>query len=424
MKGKSGHRTYPVAFFFAGFCNIETATYFSDGMNMNQMRIFYTWLLAGLPMVIAAQDVKELYRMPKEQTVEYRVGVMLEDKKKPEAAILGTNGQVYIEDDGEYQGYGHNVGAKNLRYIKDKKGNIYVTGWADGRLGIWESTDWGISWELAGELAPDKDIIYYTVHTDEKSGDLNILYATSEGEGENCEASIWLVTSGNAGRKWSDPLLMNQKPAGCNRLMVSMTSFKDGKRWVIWTDENKFIVDRSYDGSRWLRNDISVTTDYKGDIRYGIPDMIIDNSNSQLQGMIYVSGVSQGDSTMVAWLRKSGNVGDSWTSNIPLDPAYEGDQYYPSLGIDREVGALYAVWLGRQGDELEAWFGYSLDAGQRFTSQKLASWPAGETDLELMDKPIAVTAQNEKIVVTWLEVSGNEVVQKVRIFRQEDLFEL
>ncbi len=394
-------------------------------MNLNPMKSALIWILTLAPLWGFSQEITELGRFPLDGVSKFRVGVILEEKKKPESTILGPFGSVYVEDDGSWKDYLHNILATDLRFIADRKGTLYLTGLNDkGELEIRESSDRGETWQLSGKLIPKREVAFYTVHSDRKTGDLHVLYATQEGEGESCKASVWLITSGNAGRKWSDPLLLNEKLASCERIMASMTSFRDGKRWAIWTDDNKFVVDRSYDGDRWLRTDISVLADYQGGMEFGVPNMIIDNSQSQMGGMIYLSGVTAGDSSTVAWVRKSGNVGDSWTGNVPLDPEYAGNQYYPALAVDHEVGALYATWLAESDGNLEAWFGYSLDAGQTFKRTKLSEWSKPALAMEAYSMPIDVAAYQGRILVTWLEVRDGDLVQKAAEFTQNDLFNL
>ena len=290
---------------------------------------------------------------------------------------------------------------------------------------IWASSDFGETWERTGTFTDGKnEINFFTVHCDKKAGDIYLLYATEANNGDSCVATIWMVTTSNQGKKWTEPMRLNADDISCARVTASMTSFEDGKLWSIWTDDNKFLVDRTYDGKTWLRNDISVLADYKGGMEFGVPRMIMDNSRSKLRGMIYMSGVSPTDSTTVAWVRKSGNLGDSWTGNVAVDPSYEGGQYYPALSIDMSVGSLYAAWLGVKQDSTQAFFAHSLDAGQTFKPVTLSSWPSANIDIEKLGQPVDIAAYDEKILITWIEIEGDELVHKAVSYKQEDLFDL
>ncbi len=379
-----------------------------------------------IPMLATSQEIKELYRIPLANADELRVGVTVESSRKSNGSILGTDGKVYVEDDGTWTGYDHGIQASDKLFVMNKKGDLYIVGRVDDGLGIWASADLGRSWEKTGTFSDTKnnEITFFSVHCDKKAGDLYILYATQTNAGEECVATIWMVNSSNEGKKWTEPLRLNGEDVSCSRVTASMTSFEDGKLWSIWTDYNKFLVDRSYDGKTWLRNDISVLADYKGGMEYGVPRMIMDNSRSKLRGMIYMSGVTPTDSTTIAWVRKSGNLGDSWNGNVPVDASYSGSQYYPALSIDMTVGSLFAVWIGVRGDTTEAYFAHSLDAGQTFKPVVMSEWSTTEIPMDKFGQPIDVAAYEEKILVTWIEIDGEDLVQKTLSYKQKDLFDL
>ncbi len=391
-------------------------------MNSRTMKYVVTGILIMNVLTAGAQEITEMLRMPSGGAGEYVVGAQFEPKKKPQVVVLGADGKAYLKENSVWKGYATGIEASDLRYVMDKKGTLYVTGRAGNGIAVWESSDLGQTWERAGEYSAE-NAEYYTTYCNMKSGDLHLIYAVTEGEGEDCRAYIRMVSTGNAGKKWTDPVQLDSDGSGCHQIMASIASFKDGKLFSIWSNGGTFKFDRSYDNDRWLRNDIPVTNDLPELSANGKLQLVMDNSDSQLAGMLYLSGVSKNDSTMVAWIRSSGKLGDTWTSPASLKPDYAGSQYFPHITVDNTTGALFAAWLGVSDGMTEVWFGYSLDAGKKFESQKLASWDS-TGDMDHFSKPVSVAAHGGSILITWIESNGTELVQKAAEFSQDELFDL
>lgn len=387
------------------------------------MRILITLFTLMLPGIVYGQEIKELLSMPRAEDGAYKVEIALEQKKRPEAVVLGADGVIYTELDGEWLPSNATFEAENLQLEMDKKSNIHITGLSGDGLQLWKSTDLGVSWEKAGKYTFKEGVpVFYTLHSDMKSGDLHLIYTVTSGNGESCKAHYYLVSTSTSGKKWTDRVLLNEGGASCENIAASMSSFKDGKLFSIWTDDNKFKVDRSYDGKNWLRGDIEITSDYEGGLKYGMPIMSMDNSGSQLQGVIYLNGASPQDSVSSGWIRKTGNLGDSWTNNLPLTTDFSGAQYFPDMSIDHSTGVLYTAWFGETEEGIDVYLGYSVDGGLKFKTKKISNAPFPSMVFDQQVQPIAVYAHEGIIVVTWLNFTGNDVKQFVASMKQDDVF--
>jgi hypothetical protein len=377
--------------------------------------------LCLVPGVMMGQEIHELYSG--QGAVPYTTGVAMDQKKDPNPVVLGVDGKIYSMEDGEWTMRSKDFEATRIKFGADKKGDMHVAGLTSGTLVLWESKDLGSSWEETGSYSfaqgnPD----FYTLDGDLKSGELFMIYSEKTTEGESCKLSYQMVSTSSMGKKWSDPILLNEGGAKCDNIAASMTSFKDGKRFAIWLDGEKFKVDRSYDGKKWLSSDISITTTFLGNLTHGLPEMVMDNSKTQLGGMIYLVGESVADSVSSVWMRKTANLGDVWTSNLPLDPTFKGDQYYPTLRVDNSTGVIYTAWYGKSEEGFHAYLGYSVNGGQKFTNKRLSETPFGGFDSDKIEEPISLEAMNGKIVITWLEFYEEAVSQKVMVLKQDDLF--
>ncbi len=80
---------------------------------------------------------------------------------------------------------------------------------------------------------------------------------------QGCTSNVMLSKSSN-GRKWDTPVMIAQTPGDCSPhgsiKEASPSVSAEGRTLVSWSNKNNIFMDRSYDGSVWLTNDMILTT--------------------------------------------------------------------------------------------------------------------------------------------------------------------
>ena len=207
-----------------------------------------------------------------------------------------------------------------------------------------------------------------------------------------CESSVLFSTTSNDGKKWSDPVLINQTPGDCAEDALTMQGGApviglDGKIFVAWSNRGTIYLDRSYDkGSTWLSNDLAIGKHQAGgsmkipgfERGYGAPLLAVDNSLSFFRGTLYLvwADQSKGENDTDIWFMRSTNRGDFWSppQRINKDSTTR-HQFLPSMEIDETTGIIYIVYYDRRSyDDLrtDVYLSYSTDGGNQFTEIKLS----------------------------------------------------
>jgi len=130
------------------------------------------------------------------------------------------------------------------------------------------SSDGGSSWEVENffgnqpphdEVRPRPAVLH--------RGSLYATWTQFNRDGETdstCHSNILLSMSSNDGRKWSEPVQINQAPGDCHDDAQTMQGAApavntEGKLFVTWSNRGVIFLDRSYDGGKtWLSNDLAV----------------------------------------------------------------------------------------------------------------------------------------------------------------------
>jgi hypothetical protein len=193
--------------------------------------------------------------------------------------------------------------------IADSKGDFYFFHLSDPTFGkggyetekldrivVQYSGDGGETWsegESIGLNSPkDQDKEWPAV---DSKNNLYVTWTQFDKYGDTdpaCHSSIMLSTSRN-GKKWSDPIQISQTPGNCidddNTAEGAMPAVTfDGKMFVAWANQGKIFLDRSFDGTMWLSNDLAIAEQTGGwDLKIpghdrcnGMPVFLTDRSKS------------------------------------------------------------------------------------------------------------------------------------------------
>lgn len=364
-------------------------------------------------------------------------------------ASVAPDRLVYTQDGGEtwieskpsnsYGFYGSPI------LISDVKGDIYWfhssdpngkgtadEGWLD-RIVSQKSTSGGVKWEQGvsvgrnaakNQLSPSaavnlrKQYVYLTwTQFDE--------YAKPD---TACHSNVMFSLSTNAGKKWTDPIRINQHPGDCldndgtaTGAMPAVAA--DGKIFVVWSNQGYIFMDRSYDeGKMWLQNDLPIaeqsggwSTEIPGlSHSNGMPVLMIDNSTSRFHGSLYVLWADQrnGKNDTDIWLMRSTNRGDNWTLPQRINKDAGGKhQFLPGMTVDQATGNIYVVYYDRRNhDDLQTdvYLAYSSDGGNAFNEVKISENPFVPTASKSLGNHIGVAAYKGTIAVVWTRMDNEK----------------
>lgn len=196
-----------------------------------------------------------------------------------------------------------------------------------------------------------------------------------------CRSSIWMTKSSN-GKKWSKPLEISQVAGRCNDAAHAASGSlaaiaPDGKSYVAWLTGQTIFMDRSFDGSVWLTNDITITR-LKGDL-YSEPTLLVDRAKGPRMGSLYMSwsDTRSGQDDADIWFIRSTNYGDNWTSPLRVNDDAIGHQYQSAMAVDATTDVLYILYFDRRASEeglaTEVYLAWSTDGGNNFQNKKIST---------------------------------------------------
>jgi hypothetical protein len=254
---------------------------------------------------------------------------------------------------------------------------------------------------------------------------------------QNCQSHIMLSRSPN-GKKWNEPIEISQTPGDCqNGKMAVAGSLPiigvDGKMFVTWTHGDMIMLDRSFDGSLWLSNDIAFMQQKNGRT-IDVPEVgatngkaliVSDRSKSDHRGLLYLIYADQrlSKSNAEIFFSRSLNYGDLWTSPEKINKAGgKHDQFLPWLAIDQYTGYLYVLYY-EMTDEgmIDVNLSWSNDAGLTFKTTKLNKEPFKLAPTGTPEY-INVSAHKGTVCAAWLQ-SENDNKQSLHLatLKHEDL---
>ncbi|MEM9858349.1 MAG: sialidase family protein [Bacteroidota bacterium] len=406
-------------------------------------------------VVLDAQ--KEGERAPAEPSIAISL-------KNPDNIVAGAIlDKVYITEDG-----GETWTTKKLEssmgvwgdpvVISDKKGDFYYFHLSDptgknwqseeilDRIVVQKSTDGGLSWDDGTSIGynhpKDQDKEWAVVDT--RTGNIYVTWTQFDDYGSkdpNCQSNILLSTSGG-GKKWSDPITLNQYPGDCidgdktTEGAVPAVG-PQGYIYVAWAFDEKIYLDRSYDkGKTWLRNDIMVRSqpggwsfDVPGINRTnGMPVLIADNSPTQYQGMLYLNWSDQqnGENDTDIWFARSSNGGDTWTVPKKVNDDEGGKHQFLSwMAQDYTTGYLYILYYDRRAyddNQTDVYLAYSNNGGVTFENVKISETPFTPDANYFFGDYTNITANDGRIAAIWTRMDEGKTSIIATVINDDVLF--
>lgn len=328
----------------------------------------------------------------------------------------------------------------------DGKGNFFIVYSAGGQITTHVSSNDGKSWDEPVVILPTPGKYQYNpgVGTHPKKDDIVVSWTESDKFGSSeagCKSNIMMSTS-SSGKKWSKPIQVNQISGGCMDDNVTTRGSKpliavDDKRFVLWTNDSRIFLDRSYDGSMWISTDLAITQQIGGWAStipgFGkianTPAVTIDTSPSRIQGTLFVafSDTTTAKNDNDIWLVRSVNRGDSWTSPARVNQDKPGrDQFLPRISIDQANGAVYILYYDRrdlEGNQTDVYLSWSVDGGSQFKEKKITEKPfvADLDQNNAMTNYISLSANKGIIIPVWTVINGGKQEVWSAVLKFEDL---
>ncbi len=343
--------------------------------------------------------------------------------------------------------------------ISDVKGDIYFFHLADpskqgrsndewlDRIVCQKSTDGGKTWSSGASIGnnppKDQDKQWPAVHP--RKQNLCTTWTQFDKYGltdPNCHSNILFSKSMNAGKKWSDPVQINQNPGDCidddNTTEGAVPAVdEEGRIFVAWSSHGNIYFDRSFDGGEmWLSNDLLIakqeggwSMDIPGISRCnGMPVLMIDNSRGKLHGSLYLVWADQKNGTTDTdiWFMRSTNKGDLWTQPMRINQDGPGKhQFLPWMTIDQGTGYIYIVYYDRRAyDDLQTdvYMAYSTDGGTSFKEVKISESPFIPTETKFFGDYTNIDAHKGIITPIWTRMDDGRTSVWTSVITDSDLF--
>jgi hypothetical protein len=333
------------------------------------------------------------------------------------------------------------------KVTSDAKGNFFIVYSTFTQLLSQYSTDDGQSWSepVVISTVAGRELYNPGVGTHPKKEELLVTWTQSGkvgSETDTCKSMIMMSTSGNGGKKWSKPIVVNQKAGNCideDFTVRGSTPLAgaDGKKFVVWAGQGAMFYDRTYDGDIWISTDLPITEQVGGWTMtmpgFGkvanTPVVAIDNSASRIHGTLFLaySDLESGDSDADVWLARSVNRGDNWTSAARINQDKPGrHQFLPRISIDPSNGYVYVVYYDRRDgsdNQTDVYLAWSTDGGNQFKEKKLTETPfvADINSADYLSDFIDLSVQKGLIVPVWTASENGKQQVWTAVVKHEDL---
>lgn len=343
--------------------------------------------------------------------------------------------------------------------ISDAKGDLYFFHLADpskqgrsndewlDRIVCQKSTDGGKTWSSGASIGnnppKDQDKPWPAVHPRKQY--LCTTWTQFDKYGltdPNCHSNILFSKSMNAGKKWSDPVQINQNPGDCidddNTAEGAVPAVdEEGRIFVAWSSHGNIYFDRSFDGGEmWLTNDLLIakqeggwSMDIPGISRCnGMPVLMMDNSRGKLHGSLYLVWADQKNGTTDTdiWFMRSTNRGDLWTQPMRINQDGPGKhQFLPWMTVDQGTGYIYIVYYDRRAyDDLQTdvYMSYSTDGGSSFKEVKISESPFIPTETKFFGDYTNIDAHKGIITPIWTRMDDGRTSVWTSVITDSDLF--
>ncbi|UII33043.1 glycoside hydrolase [Fulvivirga ulvae] len=341
--------------------------------------------------------------------------------------------------------------------ISDRKGDFYYFHLSDPTGENWQSeeildrivcqksSDQGENWSDGASIGFNhpKDQDKEWAVADPNSGSIYVSWTQFDDYGSadsTCYSNI-LFSESNGGKKWSDPVRINQLSGDCidddNTVEGAVPAVGPlGQLYVAWSYGEKIYLDRSLDkGKTWLRNDIMIVDQPGGwtlsipglNRTNGMPVLICDNSNSQYRGSLYLNWSDQrnGEDDTDIWFMKSANHGDTWSAPVRVnDDAPGKHQFLSWMTMDETSGFIYIIYYDRRNyDDLrtDVYLAYSTDGGNSFVNKKISETPFTPDAEYFFGDYSNIAAHDGRIVPMWTRMDNGQTAILTAIIEQEEL---
>lgn len=341
--------------------------------------------------------------------------------------------------------------------IADSKGDFYFFHLSDptngqggyeteklDRIVVQISSDGGETWDdgSAVGLNHPKDQDKEWPFIDSK-GDIHVAWTQFDQYGSkdaSCQSYI-LMSSSKNGKKWSDPMTVSQTPGNCldddNTVMGGMPLVTaDGKRFVFWANQGKIFMDRSFDGSFWLTNDIAIVDQHGGwDQKIpghkranGLPVAATDRAKGSFyRNSLYVLWADQknGENDTDIWFTRSINFGDNWTPAAKINNDGQGKhQYMPWMTVDATTGYIYVIYYDRRAYndlKTDVYLAYSVDGGKSFSNVKISEKPFTPNEEVFFGDYTNISAHKGTIAAIWTRMDEGKTSIVTTVFSHSSL---
>lgn len=311
------------------------------------------------------------------------------------------------------------------------------------RIVVQKSDDGGVTWsdgESIGFNHPkDQDKEWPTV---DSKGNIHVAWTQFDKYGDpdpNCHSNIMFSSSKN-GKKWSDPIQISQTPGNCvdddNTAEGAVPAATiDGKLFVVWANQGKIYLDRSFDGSVWLSNDLAIADQAGGwDLKIpghdrcnGMPVLMTDKSKGVYRGSLYVTWADQrnGQNDTDIWFIRSNNFGDNWSSPLRVNKDAPGKhQYLPWMAVDATTGFVYILYYDRSEYpdlQTDVFLAYSVDGGLSFRTTRISETPFVPSENSFFGDYLNISAHKGVITPVWTRMDNGITSVWTAVIKQEDL---
>lgn len=341
--------------------------------------------------------------------------------------------------------------------ISDKKGDFYYFHLSDPTGENWQSEeildrivcqkseDGGETWSDGASIGLNhpKDQDKEWAVADPNSGNIYVSWTQFDKYGSKepgCQSHILFSESSN-GKKWSEPVRLNQHAGDCKDDDQTVEGAvpavgPEGQLFVTWSYDSKIYLDRSLNkGKNWLRNDIEViaqpggwSIDVPGINRTnGMPVLICDNSPSQYRGALYLNWADQrhGEDDTDIWFSRSHNYGDTWSPPVRVNDDGPGKhQFFSWMTVDDASGFIYILYYDRRAyDDLrtDVYLAWSTDGGGSFKNRKISETPFAPNAEYFFGDYTNIAAHEGRIVPIWTRMDDGKTSIVTVVIDQEEL---
>lgn len=234
------------------------------------------------------------------------------------------------------------------------------------------------------------------------------------------------LISRDGGKTWDSPIDISDSPLYDQESSEYVTTGEKGQVYAAWQkgggSQMHVIFTRSLDGGRTWAPNIVVRTlplplninTYSTDIRGNIT-IDVDRSNGPNRGTIYLSSVDLNGASggaADAWMVKSTDGGNTWSSSVLLSDAPRGPNKYdfqPRISVapnGRVDAAWYGItgWSGTGIPSYDVYYSYSANGGVSFSPSVRVTSASSVKNLTVFGEYMGLASDSTRALVTWTDL--------------------